>query len=583
VTVRRLRGPAAIARVDDPSFVAQWNSLWQACPWATSLQLPAFVRLWYRIYRERFEPVLVEETAPDGALTGLMTLAIPAGTRQLVGAGAEQAEYQGWLSDTADGDTFFLRGLAALQAGFPGFTLSFPNLTPGAPLGWHQSSRHWQRATELRSDVRGLMPLGDGASLDRSLRKKSNRSRLNRLERIGPVRLEQITSRAALEKAIDEIAALYDLRQGALNGITPFHSDPLKRQFHLELLAEGLLHATVLRVGDAIVSAHLNLHNRDQVLLCVIAHAPQVARHSPGKLHILLLGKQLAQEGVSAFDLSPGGEYKERFATTHEPVYAVRVYLGATPLAIARIRQGARRLLAAAGIQTRQVRTFWAGLGSLITGRGLRQGMRRLARSIGGQNVERTVLTYRLSRPPEPTDPIPEVSRDRIADVVHCLTAAPPYGHEPQEMLRQALDRLEEGDHIFTQRGPQALLASGWLAHRGSPVKLGGFDLEFTAPAPGPVLYDLERTRGTDSPDPRAILVKAVLATACREAPGEPVIALVPRGDVSLARLLEALGFAFEPSLKSGLRQAAGARDQDKVDSDESHGDRAGTSAPDKL
>jgi hypothetical protein len=520
--------------------------------------------LWYRIYRERFEPVLVEDADPGGALTGLMTLAVPAGNRQLVGAGAEQAEYQGWLSSVANGDTFFLRGLAALQAEFRGFTLGFPNLTPGAPLGWLRAGDLWRRATELRSDNRGLMPLGDGASLERSLRKKSNKSRLNRLERIGPVRLERVTSAAVLETMIDEIAALYDLRQGALNGITPFHSDPLKRRFHLELLTEGLLHATVLRVGDAIASAHLDLRNREQVLLCVIAHAPQFARHSPGKLHILLLGKELAREGVQAFDLSPGGEYKERFASTHEPVHSIRIHLGLVPAAIARSRQAARRVLQAAGVQPRQVRD----LVNAVTGSsGRRRLRRRLASVMGGAKAEDAVLAYR--RPSDLTEPesAPAASRDRLTDVVQFMAAGSPDRLESGEALRRSLDRLEKGDHVFTLRSEDTLLASGWMAHREGAIRLGGLDLEVTAP--GPILYDLTSEGSPDTPDPRRTLLGTMLAAASVEASGKSLFAVVRKADASMQRALEALGFRKDPSLQSqvrpvrtGAENGGAARDQ---------------------
>jgi CelD/BcsL family acetyltransferase involved in cellulose biosynthesis len=534
--------------------VAGWNELWNRCPWATSFQSPAFVRLWYHSYRDAFEAVLIEREDEAGRLTGLLPLAIPRGARRLIGAGAEQAEYQGWLSPTADGDAFFLECLAILRRQFRNYSLHFPFLAPGTPTGWCAPGSRWHGATEIRHEVRGIMPLGDGTSFDQSLRKKSNRSRFNRLERLGPIALTQLTSAAELEAIMDETAALYDLRQGALNGITPFQDDPRKRQFHVDLLAEaGLLHATVLRVGDTIASVHLDMHNRDEVLLCVIAHSPILARHSPGKFHILLLGKQLAGQGVRAFDMSPGGEYKDRFATTHEAVVSVRIALGVIPHASARARQLARRIIVASGFDAGKARTLLGELRRLGSPRGAASAVKQLGRALAGSRVIRGISVYRLARLVEAASPTTDVGRDRITEVMGCLTRSRPDRASLHRALWLALLRLESGDQAFTRSGPG--MAIGWLAHRDDPLTLEEFDLEFTAPPGTTVLYDISG-RGTEgSSDTRISLVRAMVATARDLAPGAPVLAVIPQSDHSLGAVLESVGFVPDPALLSGLRR----------------------------
>ncbi len=118
-----------------------------------------------------------------------------------------------------------------------------------------------------------------------SLRKKSNRSRINRLERLGAVELVQLHSRADLESMIERIATFCDLRQGAINATLPFRDDPFKREFMLRLAdACDLTHCTALLVGAEPAALHLGFRNDKDVVLGLIAHSPFLARHSPGKL-----------------------------------------------------------------------------------------------------------------------------------------------------------------------------------------------------------------------------------------------------------------------------------------------------------
>ena len=58
-----------------PEFRAEWEQLWQRCPWATPFQTPGFVSAWQHIYRERFVPLLVVARDAEGHLTGLIPLA----------------------------------------------------------------------------------------------------------------------------------------------------------------------------------------------------------------------------------------------------------------------------------------------------------------------------------------------------------------------------------------------------------------------------------------------------------------------------------------------------------------------------
>ncbi|NQT53539.1 GNAT family N-acetyltransferase, partial [bacterium] len=313
----------AAARLRDPSFRESWAALHARCPWATGFQSPGFGLAWYDSYAEAFTPMLLASRSADGSLAGLLALAEEKATGRLVVAGDRQAEYRGWLAEPDDADAFIQAALAALA----GRSLFFGYLPPGTPTGW-VTEEPARSVCELEAHPRPLMRLGDPDAIARSLRKKSNRSRLNRLARIGEVRLEQITDPAAFAPLLDELAALYDLRQGAAYNKVAFRDDPHKRAFHVRLHAEpGLLHATVLWAGDQLAAAHVGVRSGPEVHLGIIAHSPRLAMHSPGKLLLLLLAERLGSEGVETLDITPGGaEYKERFANDHDQVHLLAVH-----------------------------------------------------------------------------------------------------------------------------------------------------------------------------------------------------------------------------------------------------------------
>ena len=328
VSVELVRADRALARLDDAAFTAAWDQLRAACPWATSFQSVAFADAWYRLHAELYEPIIVEGRDEQGELVGLLLLARRRGGRTLVGAGDFHAEYQTWIATEAAADAFARQALDALQQAFPRGRLHLTYLPAGTPLGWVAAASGWPRRIQLRRRLGGFIDLTDRARLDASLRKGHNRNRLNGLRRIGEVRLETIETVDGLLAEIDEIAVLCDIRQGAVNDSLPFTNNPLKLPFHVELMRKGLLRATILRVGSAMGSAHLDMINGDDVLNYLTAYAPALSRQSPGSLHTLMLAQQLAEEGVQRYDLSPGGGYKDRYATDRDEVHRMTVQFG---------------------------------------------------------------------------------------------------------------------------------------------------------------------------------------------------------------------------------------------------------------
>src|SRR5690242_11243056 len=97
--VRIFHGDAANELLADGAFRDDWTKLWKSCPWATVFQSPGFALPWYRVYAERYEPVLIlGRDHRFGGLSGLFLLARRLGWHGLAHAGAHHAEYQTWLA-----------------------------------------------------------------------------------------------------------------------------------------------------------------------------------------------------------------------------------------------------------------------------------------------------------------------------------------------------------------------------------------------------------------------------------------------------------------------------------------------------
>jgi len=342
--VQILSGEPALAHIGSEAFVALWKSLHARCPWATGCQHPDFVLPWYAIYRERHAPLVLVDAAADGTLRGLFTLAWSADGRRLTGAGAGQAEYQGWIAGAVHADRFAHEAFACLRAALPQARTSLKYLPPGIPLGFLQAGAGERKYCVLQAHARPVLRI-DPAAMETLRRKKTHRQNANRLGRLGPLAFERVTGAAQFGRLFDDICLQYDFRQAALHRQTPFLSDPLKKRFYLELQRRGMLHTTVLTVGAALAAAHIGLLSKERTVhLGISAHAPALAAHSPGQLLLVLLGSQLAADRIGLLDLTPGGDpYKEHFASDHDEVFELTMAGSLAQRVQARAAAGARR------------------------------------------------------------------------------------------------------------------------------------------------------------------------------------------------------------------------------------------------
>jgi hypothetical protein len=74
------------------------------------------------------------------------------------------------------------------------------------------------------------------------------------------------------------------------------------------------------------VAANIGLVDSSEIGIGVFAYSPFHARHSPGKLFLLMLAEVAGQNGLQSIDLTPSGDYKDRLADRTERVHMLRLF-----------------------------------------------------------------------------------------------------------------------------------------------------------------------------------------------------------------------------------------------------------------
>ncbi|MCI0336806.1 MAG: GNAT family N-acetyltransferase [Acidobacteria bacterium] len=553
-----ITGREAERMIENADFRRRWENLYGICPWGTVFQSEDFVATWYSTYRNQFTPVIVVGTNNGGELAGLFTLAISTDSAKLEVAGTVHAEYPAWLANPQDGNTFIESALLKLSERFPNQSLTLSFLAPSAPLEWTGPGTTWGSRCYIKPIPRGLMAIGDGSAFRERLRKKTEKYKLNRLKRLGDLRFDQIEDREELEAIFDEIMAFATLRLKAVHNATDLQHNPHKKSFYKNLMRmPRLLHATVLRLDGEIVSAQINWYNRDQVLIGLITHSPLHAKASPGVLHMLMLGTELAKQEIPILDLTPGGDYKDRYATHHDKVYTLKVFFNPVHCLQYKLKrkltESAKPAIRRFNIAPEQVRdafhsfTDWRQKWSRLKMTGLvLELFRRLKESLWCTK-ELCVYSYDLDRA-RISSVNQAMNRDHIPDL---LAYQPIEAWQPpvNRFLRRALEYLESGNHIYTCVKEGDLVHYGWLIERQGESSLGEVEQALSLP-PGSVLltdfYTHPQALGDD-------LCRSSLSQMLHDAalmPGAKQAYVYAAGDNHhLRQAVEEMGFAYSYTL----------------------------------
>lgn len=514
-----LQAAEAFDWLDSPGKQAAWESLYQRCAWRFATLSPRYYRLWFDHYADQWQPLLIVAEATGGELRLLMPLAIR--NDSITGAGAHQAEYQGWLSAEPESHELLHDALCALNERLPGHTLRFHYLAPSIPAEVVERLCRRNPRVIASPCSRPLLRLDDD-TVRQALRKKNTRSKLNRLKRRGELSCRRLSDPEEIERRLDAIIGMYDLRQGAANDSCPFVDDPHKRGFLIDWAkhaAAGELHVSCLMLDEEIIGAHIGVIGNEGCQLAILAYSPSYGAYSPGKLQVYETARLLAAEGIHWLDLTPGGDpWKERFASEHDQVFSVTVY--PSRLAAKRVRLGsriesfARRLLDLIGISPRKIKA------ALRLARNSSPHSRAVEPD---EEANRKVEYHLVEFPALGGANVGEVHLDTLSD----LTRYRPDGNGPgrQAFLRQALDRLESGHSAFTLMSGELLACCAWVT----------FD-----PARTAIIRDMYCS--PDFPDAAARLMRGMLGRF-KDSGVEAVLLRIPGSRVANAEWLAELGF----------------------------------------
>jgi len=541
MTLEVLRGADAHRAIEDPRFRANWKSLHRVCPWSTVFQDPSFASTWYRVYRDVYEPIIAVGFDGGGAMNGLFLLARNRKSGALVHVGVEHAEYQTWIA-RADRFGFISDALDALKPIAAGATLQLRYVPSTVPLEPLASSSDWGWRTVSWLEGRGIADLTTADGIASRVELNRYRYRMRRLAALGPVNFRTISGRSELEPWLDRIIAFCDVRQGAVNASFPFHDDSLYRELQLSMMeVPELLHATLLTAGSILVSAHLNFVDRRTISLGLISHSPMHGKISPGTLHLLLLARYAANSGFDAIDLTPAGDYKNRFASVSDPTRVVSIQFSATQAARAQVRhfaaEKAKTHIREIGLEPAQVKRQWvkriARIRRSIAGWRLAPAGVRNAAFAGDILILRFPGVVENSAKSNSTRASSSGLRiDQVGDLLLPRPSGVPV-HERRTELRAALARFERGATMITRVVDGMVTDAAWVVNGPGRAHIGHAFADVELSESSILIHAIDGSE---------CFVEDVLRLVCVEDPKLELLAAVHATDVAMVQHLSKTG-----------------------------------------
>jgi hypothetical protein len=468
-----LVGKDVFTLLEDTGFLKRWDHLYNNCPWATVFQSASFVASWYRVYENEFLPIVIK-TEYAGKLTGLLTLAEDK-SGLITGAGANQAEYQVWLTADANDETFIKQVLPEMQRFFPRKKFLLKYIPAGVPLGWIKKDPMWNKRCFVKTSPHPVMIINDD-HLTSELKKKNRKEKINRLKRLGTLTFERISDYAAFESVFDELALQSDFRKGAMYNKVAFKTDLFRKKFLLTLFEQNNLHATVLKLNDKIIASNVSVSGNNRLHLQGLnSFATAYARYSPGIIHFLMLGKLLAEEGVAVFDLTPGADaYKDTLATDYTEAYTLSIgnnYHGFVNRLKFALNSYLKNTAAFVGVK-RDTLKKWKGnidLYKLKWMNAARQGFTAsFACFFNKLKWRRKATTCWVVQKAfiGDTSGFLNIQKDNLKDLLDFDKRDTRYSQ--QQFLANAMQRFEEGAHCYSRAEEGVLLACAWVAECGN-------------------------------------------------------------------------------------------------------------------
>jgi len=312
--------------ISNKKFISTWKSLAENTSHCTIIQEYGFVVSWYKSYLDKHKPMMVLGYDKQKNVVGILPLAIAYDTGNLSHAGGDQAEYHGWICLKEYEEEFLIHSLISIKKECSPGKWKWGWLPSGVDISWFNSDLLKKSGIYINKTVSKspLYNLENSDKIKKIKRKRSNRNKVNQLEREGELKFERIQSRNYAKKLLETIIAQYSFRQLAL-----FNHNPLQKEINkkiclaqMDLMPENI-HFTVLWHGDELLACNFGLCTAENVILGLMSYDPTKGKYSPGSIFLIKLLEYLKEEGYKILDLTPGGDsYKENFSNAH--IYLVK-------------------------------------------------------------------------------------------------------------------------------------------------------------------------------------------------------------------------------------------------------------------
>ncbi|QDH80090.1 GNAT family N-acetyltransferase [Echinicola soli] len=451
------KGMEVLELAKHSGFIGCWNQLVKDCPWATVFQQKEFVLTWYELFSDQ-TPFMITDWNGD-SMTGLFSLIEKDG--QLSYPGNNLAEYQVWISTPESNTSFIKEALELIQKEY---TLSLKYIPSGTPLDWVSSNGQLKNSIFLKEYPQPVMQC-DEEHLEKELRKKNKKEKINRLKRQGELSFERVISTNDFNTILPNLVEQNEFRKGAIYGKLAFLEDPRRVDFLSRVFEKKLLHASILKLDNKIIASNVGFITSETVHLQGLnTHSPFYAKYSPGILHFLMLGIHLKKENYRYFDLTPGGAdgYKSNLATSYYTAHEMQmdsVYATKKNKVKDALKRKAKTLIGKhskkASVLSNLFSTPSMGIGSINPGGTNTEIYLNIKGHQFSVNADKSSLVKAIP-------PITYKKND-IADLLNF-----PLSTKRTDFLSDAMYRIENGQVFYAITGGDQLFATLWYIPTGT-------------------------------------------------------------------------------------------------------------------
>ena len=318
----------------DPAFVAQWKTWMEQSPYAHVFFEPCLVRAWYETYRElrNIEPRFLIARR-DSESTVFLPLVYDCGgwkdawQRVIKPVGYSEFDYHDPIvvGDTASikwapfWDNFIAEVWGRWKRSVD--TTSIARVRGDCVQGCSGFCETNKAIYIELSAVKSLEELlsGRGRNLRHDVRKRQRR-----LEELGQMRLRIF--------GMDEAECAKKILPGFLDAHKARWPQAYRAKWFYDrlienVLAEGILHISVLEVEEETISWHIGYLDKKRFYHYVTAYNERFTKYSPGKVHLAELISAAILQGVEIFDFLTGTEdYKLKWTNKTCPLYSFKCH-----------------------------------------------------------------------------------------------------------------------------------------------------------------------------------------------------------------------------------------------------------------